>query len=60
MVKAFHVVAFAGVLASSFVLSSASAGSALAPKLVPKTSMILCPPGYVYRCNQYGCFCVKV
>jgi hypothetical protein len=33
--------------------------NALAPKLVPKTSMILCPPGYVYRCNQYGCFCVK-
>lgn len=59
MVKAFHVVAFAGVLASSFFLPSASASRASAPKLVPKTSMILCPPGYVYRCNQYGCFCVK-
>lgn len=22
-------------------------------------SAILCMPGLVYRCNQFGCFCVK-
>jgi hypothetical protein len=60
MLKAsFHILAFAGILASSFFLAGASASSASAPKLSSKTSMILCPPGYVYRCNQYGCFCVK-
>jgi hypothetical protein len=25
----------------------------------PATSFITCQPGYVYRCNKYGCFCVK-
>jgi hypothetical protein len=23
------------------------------------TSVITCMPGLVYRCNQFGCFCVK-
>ncbi len=34
---------------------SASASS------VPSTrsSAILCQPGFVYRCNQFGCFCVR-
>jgi hypothetical protein len=22
-------------------------------------SVILCMPGLVYRCNQFGCFCVR-
>jgi|GEM_PF-1302268 len=22
-------------------------------------SVILCMPGFVYRCNQFGCFCVR-
>ena len=24
-----------------------------------RNSVILCQPGFVYRCNQFGCFCVK-
>lgn len=55
----FHGLAFAGFLTSSFMLSSAPASSATTPKILPKTSFILCPPGFVYRCNRYGCFCVK-
>jgi hypothetical protein len=23
------------------------------------TNVILCMPGFVYRCNQFGCFCVR-
>lgn len=23
------------------------------------TNVILCQPGLVFRCNQFGCFCVK-
>ncbi|MFZ0774671.1 MAG: hypothetical protein WCA49_14695 [Candidatus Sulfotelmatobacter sp.] len=36
------------------------AGSSRASSL-PKagSSVILCGPGLVYRCNAYGCFCVK-
>ncbi len=22
-------------------------------------NVILCMPGFVYRCNQFGCFCVR-
>ena len=24
-----------------------------------RSSVILCQPGFVYRCNQFGCFCVR-
>lgn len=27
--------------------------------LISKSRVILCGPGLVYRCNQFGCFCVK-
>lgn len=30
-----------------------------ASSLPSATSVILCGPGLVYRCNQFGCFCVK-
>jgi hypothetical protein len=23
------------------------------------TNVILCQPGFVYRCNKFGCFCVR-
>jgi hypothetical protein len=34
---------------------SARASSALSAG----SSVILCSPGLVYRCNKFGCFCVK-
>jgi hypothetical protein len=42
------------------LLYGASApASAQQPRPMVRTSFILCGPGLVYRCNRYGCFCVR-
>jgi hypothetical protein len=42
------------------VLSMAPAGGAQPTAVFkPAASMILCQPGFVYRCGPHGCFCVK-
>jgi hypothetical protein len=28
-------------------------------RISTSNSVITCMPGLVYRCNQFGCFCVK-
>ena len=53
----------AGSLFLAAALLGAAPGGAAAPErgtgLAPSSSMILCQPGFVLRCNQYGCHCVK-
>jgi hypothetical protein len=29
------------------------------PRISTSRSVITCMPGLVFRCNQFGCFCVK-
>lgn len=53
----FLLTAFAAAVFA--VIPQTGAGSTpIAPKW-HTTSIILCPSGFVYRCNQYGCFCVR-
>ena len=53
------------LLLTTILTSLASGGPVVAgPSLsihgLSKHQVILCKPGYVYRCNKYGCFCVKL
>jgi DNA-binding transcriptional regulator of glucitol operon len=41
------------------VFAAAPAGGTQQSPVVVRSSAILCQPGFVYRCNKYGCFCVK-
>ena len=52
----------AGSLFLAAALLAAAPGGAAPARgtgVVPAASMILCQPGFVLRCNQYGCHCVK-
>jgi hypothetical protein len=52
-----RLAAFAVVALSVF--TAVPAGGQSAKTIVKTPSFILCQPGFVYRCNKYGCFCVK-
>ena len=41
------------------VFAAVPAGGAQPSATVVKPSMILCQPGFVYRCGPHGCYCVK-
>jgi hypothetical protein len=41
------------------IFTAVPAGGTQPTTVVVKPSAILCMPGFVYRCNKYGCFCVK-
>jgi hypothetical protein len=47
------------LLCTTLVASNAQAPNARSSSISPGNSVILCMPGFVYRCNQFGCFCVK-
>ncbi len=49
------------VLAGAMLAAVPAGGmpSSKAPVFAPKSSMILCQPGFVYRCGPKGCFCVR-
>jgi hypothetical protein len=47
------------LLYTTLVASNAQAPNARSSSISPGNSVILCMPGFVYRCNQFGCFCVK-
>jgi hypothetical protein len=49
----------AALLCTPIMASNAQAPSARSPRISSGTNVILCMPGLVYRCNQFGCFCVK-
>lgn len=49
----------AALLCTPLIASSAQAEHAKKPTLSSPNSVILCMPGLVFRCNQFGCFCVK-
>ncbi|HTD34433.1 MAG TPA: hypothetical protein VK665_12270, partial [Candidatus Elarobacter sp.] len=47
-------------LAAAVLAATPGAGApASRTAFTPAPSFITCQPGFVYRCNQYGCFCVK-
>ncbi len=46
----------ASVLAT---VSASGAQASAAPVFKPATSVILCQPGFVYRCGPHGCYCVR-
>ena len=49
----------AALLCTPIMASNAQAPNARKSTISPGNSVILCMPGLVYRCNQFGCFCVK-
>lgn len=58
--KRFALMAAFAVLLSAFAAPvNAGAPSTAASKITRTTSFITCKPGLVYRCNRYGCFCVR-
>jgi hypothetical protein len=48
----------AALLCTPLMASNAQA-PARSQRISSGTNVILCMPGLVFRCNQFGCFCVK-
>jgi hypothetical protein len=51
--------AFSVIALSVFAAVPAGGAQPQATVAKPAASMILCQPGFVYRCGPHGCFCVK-
>jgi hypothetical protein len=49
----------AALLCTPLIASSAQAPNATSPRISTGTNVITCMPGLVFKCNQFGCFCVK-
>ena len=49
----------AALLCTPLMASNAQAPNATSPRISTSTNVILCMPGLVFRCNQFGCFCVR-
>jgi hypothetical protein len=49
----------AALLCTPIMASNAQTQHARKSTISSGNSVILCMPGLVYRCNQFGCFCVK-
>jgi hypothetical protein len=47
------------LLCTPIIASNAQTQHARSSTLSSSSSVITCMPGFVYRCNQFGCFCVK-
>jgi hypothetical protein len=58
MVNLEKLLIVAALLCTPLMASNAQAPNAT-PRISTSTNVILCMPGLVYRCNQFGCFCVK-
>ncbi len=50
---------FAAIIALG-VQGQPTARSSASTVISPGSSVILCQPGFVYRCTPLGCFCVKL
>lgn len=49
----------AALVCTPLMASNAQTQSAKKPAISSGTNVITCMPGLVFRCNQFGCFCVK-
>jgi hypothetical protein len=49
----------AALLCTPLMALNAQAPNVTGPRISTGTNVILCMPGLVYKCNQFGCFCVK-
>ena len=47
------------LLCSPIIASNALVLHSKSPRISSGTHVITCMPGLVFRCNQFGCFCVK-
>ncbi len=59
MINLEKLLIVAALLCTPLMASNAQAPNATSPRISTSTNAILCMPGLVYRCNQFGCFCVK-
>lgn len=60
--KSISKLFFAGaMLCGTIIASNAQAQHARSSQVssAASASAILCQPGFVFRCNQFGCFCVR-
>jgi hypothetical protein len=58
MINLEKILIVAALLCTPLMASNAQA-PATNPRISTGTNVILCMPGLVLRCNQFGCFCVK-
>lgn len=49
----------AALLCTPLMASNAQAPTAGSPRISSGANAILCMPGFVFRCNKFGCFCVR-
>ena len=47
------------LLCTPIIASNALVLHNKSPRISSGTNVITCMPGLVFRCNQFGCFCVK-
>ena len=59
MINLEKLLIVAALLCTPLMASNAQAPNAKSPRISSSTNVILCMPGFVLRCNQPGCFCVK-
>jgi hypothetical protein len=59
MINLEKLLIVAALLCTPLMATNAQAPSATSPRISTSTNVITCMPGLVYRCNQFGCFCVK-
>jgi len=57
MINLEKIFIVAALLCTPLMASNAQAPTS--PRISTSTNVILCMPGLVFRCNQFGCFCVK-
>jgi len=58
MINLEKILIVAALLCTPLMASNAQA-PATSPRISTSTNVITCMPGLVYKCNQFGCFCVK-
>lgn len=49
----------AALLCTPIIASNAQTQNARKSVILSGANVITCMPGLVFRCNQFGCFCVK-
>lgn len=59
MINLEKLLIVAALLCTPIMASNAQAPNAGSPRISSGTNAILCMPGLVFRCNKFGCFCVK-
>ncbi len=59
MINLEKLLIVAALLCTPIMASNAQEPNTGNPRISTSTNVILCMPGLVFRCNQFGCFCVR-